>query len=228
MEYVYDFLGYDMGSQLSLVLYSLILGAVLGVIFDILRISRVLFTYRGNEGSIRRVSDTFLSVITFIEDILFASVSAVLLILFCFKVNRGISRSFLLFGAAVGFILYYFTLGRLTNFAADAISRAIYTLFAFITKRCLLPIIRFIKKIFKGIFNATLGKLGTVLLAKIRVLRTKKVSRDLHLAIARLYIENKRKDNGDEANSNTNAGKARDLHRFYHTDNHPRRNSNRI
>ena len=217
-----------MGRQLSLVLYSLILGAVLGVVFDILRVSRVLISYRGNEGRIRRVSDTFLSVIAFIEDILFASVSAVLLILFCFKVNRGISRSFILFGAAVGFVLYYFTLGRLTSLAANAISRAIYTLFAFIAKRCLLPIIRFIKKILKGIFDTTLGKLGTVLLAKIRALHTKKVSRDLHLAIARLYIENKRKDNEDEANSNTDAGKARNLHRIYHTDNHPRRNSNRI
>ncbi len=228
MEYVYGFLGYDMGRQLSLVVYSLILGAILGIIFDVLRISRVLLTYRGNGGRIRRVSDTFLSAIAFIEDIFFASVSAALLILFCFKVNRGISRSFLLFGAAVGFILYYFTVGRLTSLASNAISRAIYALFAFLTKRCVFPIIRFIKKIFKKIFDATLGKLGRRLLAKIRELRTKKVSRDLHAAIARLYIENNRKDDGDETNSNTHAGKDHDLHGVYYNGNHPRRNSNRI
>ncbi len=228
MEYVYGFLGYDMGDQLSLVFYSLILGAILGIIFDVLRISRVLLSYRGDGGKIRRVSDTVLSVISFIEDILFASVSAVLLILFCFKVNRGISRSFLLFGAALGFILYYFTVGRLTSLAANAISRAIYALFSFITKRCIVPVLRFIKNIFKKAFDATLGKLGEKSLAKIRELRTKKVSRDLHLAIARLYIENKRKDDEDETNSYTNAGKNSNLHGIYHNGNHPRRNSNRI
>ena len=228
MEYVYRFLGYDMGYQFSLVLYSLILGAILGVLFDALRISRILLTYRGVGSKIRHVSDTFLSAITFIEDILFASVCAVVLILFCFKVNRGISRSFILFGSGVGFTLYYFTVGRLTSLAANAISRAFYAIFAFITKRCIYPIIRFIIKILKKMFDATLGKFSRNVLVKIRALRTKNVSRDLHKLIARLYIENNRKDNGDETNSHTYAGEACDFHGIYHNDNHPRRNSNRI
>lgn len=228
MEGVYNFLGYDMPRQLMLVLYALMLGASLGAVFDVLRISRSLLSYRGAGETFKQISEAVISIVTFFEDIIFAFICSFAFIVFCFKANNGKSRFFILLGAVLGFIIYILTVGRLTRLATDLISRTLYKILSFLYNRCLLPLLRFSGRILKKMFDFTLGRLANTVFAKIVMLNTKKVSRELHRKISRLYIENNRKDNGDETNSHTNARKARDFHSIHNNDSHPRRNTDRI
>ena len=71
MQYVYDFLGYDIERQLGLMLYALILGAVLGAVFDVLRVTRVVVAYRGDDKT-GKPFQKIVFALCLIEDIAFA------------------------------------------------------------------------------------------------------------------------------------------------------------
>lgn len=83
--------------QFPVVLYSLALGALLGVFYDVFRIIR-LFANPKN-----------LSV--FIQDIIYFLVSGFITFLFVLILNYGESRFYILAGEALGWILYHISLG---------------------------------------------------------------------------------------------------------------------
>ena len=80
-------------------LFALLFGAVLGVFYDLFRISRIAL--RQN------------AVAIFIEDLFFWIVASVATFLFLLFENSGEVRVYLLLGVVLGAILYYFTLGIL-------------------------------------------------------------------------------------------------------------------
>ena len=81
-------------------LYSFLVGALIGLIYDFFRISRVLF----GKGRVK----------IFFEDLVFCLMSAVLLCVFIFNATMGMIRLFAFCGIAVGFFFHYFTFGKLT------------------------------------------------------------------------------------------------------------------
>ena len=81
-------------------LYSFFVGALIGLIYDFFRISRVLF----GKGRVK----------IFFEDLVFCLMSAVLLCVFIFNATMGMIRLFAFCGIAVGFFFHYFTFGKLT------------------------------------------------------------------------------------------------------------------
>ena len=87
-----------MGGQITAFLYSLLLGAVLCLFYDIIRATR------------KAGADSFFAV--FIGDILFWIISAVAVFIFLVSVTNGEIRGYILFSAAVGFMLYRFTVGK--------------------------------------------------------------------------------------------------------------------
>lgn len=124
------------GEPLSF-LYALLLGIVLGVVWDVFRTMRV---WRGGDAGQsvwsnklrsynrrrspypilriqkkcpgeQHVSHHFLW--TFFEDLLFMLIAGISFLLFCFDINMGIVRWYLLLGVIAGFLLYYHTIGRL-------------------------------------------------------------------------------------------------------------------
>lgn len=81
-------------------LFSLLFGVILSALYDVVRIIRFLgFT---------KIWQIILS------DILYFVFSAFLTVLFSLPFNKGAVRYFVIFGEAVGFIVYRFTVGEYT------------------------------------------------------------------------------------------------------------------
>lgn len=224
MQGVYNFLGYNIQAQLKLLLYALILGAALGAVFDLFRVTRVFASYSSVEREVRPKWSMY--VLCFIEDITFGAIAAVALVLFCFKANGGASRGYILFGALVGFTVYLLSIGRLTSRISKSLAILFYRILAFTKTRIILPTVVKFKKVFRRIYRITLGRAVEFISHRIHILRTKKTSRELLAAISRLYI--KRKDNGDETVSHANAGEARRVRSLHNIDSHPRISADRI
>ncbi|MBQ8296322.1 MAG: spore cortex biosynthesis protein YabQ [Ruminococcus sp.] len=83
--------------QLILLGLSCLFGAVLGVCYDFFRAARVIFPHN--------------SWLVIIEDILFMCGYAVFLTSFSSAAARGEFRFYFVIGNAIGFILYFFTVG---------------------------------------------------------------------------------------------------------------------
>ena len=84
----------------------------------------------------------------FITDILYFLVITPIFMIFLYHQNNGIVRWFILFGAILGFLLYYFTLGKLIISVSEYIAFAVKVVFMhiiFFISRPFVPIARFIK-----------------------------------------------------------------------------------
>jgi len=151
---------------LLLLLYSLAVGAFLGVLWDIFRIIRIICYGKRKSGSFAPIrlpssekdvsralklchSQKFLSlsgIFIFLSDIIFCLTAAVSVIILLFHLNGGEIRGFALFGAALGFTAYYFTLGKLTVLFSDYIIRGIKRLILLILSVTVIPIIKLLRK----------------------------------------------------------------------------------
>ena len=83
--------------QISVVAYALVLGAVLGIFYDIFRIVRLLCGAR-NLG-------------IFIHDVIYFLISGLVTFLFVLLFNFGESRFYILAGEALGWCLYHVSVG---------------------------------------------------------------------------------------------------------------------
>ena len=90
-------MGISLAAQTAYFLWSLVLGLVLGVLYDALRAARMI-TGAGKKC-------------VMVSDILFFTVCGVLTSLFALPFNKGSVRGFILFGEAAGFLAYRLTLG---------------------------------------------------------------------------------------------------------------------
>lgn len=88
-------------------LAAIAVGAVIGAMYDVFRIIRVVFT----GGRIR----------LFFEDVLFCVMAALVFTVFMFNATMGVVRMFVAVGALFGFFAYRFTLGLFTVRAARAV-----------------------------------------------------------------------------------------------------------
>ena len=96
--------------------WSVPLGALLGAVYDVIRFFRVLlgidvrtpFASRG-----RRCGKWVAYVLVALGDFLFWCIAAVCMCVFFFLTGDGRMRAHALFGAFIGFELYYHTVGRL-------------------------------------------------------------------------------------------------------------------
>lgn len=86
--------------QIRFLLYSVIVGVFLSFLYDFFKVSRVLFS---------KMPDA----VIFVEDLIFTLICTVVYIIFIYAANLGIPRFFSALGAAVGFSICYFTLGKL-------------------------------------------------------------------------------------------------------------------
>ncbi len=86
-------------SNIFILVSSIIIGFLLGVLYEFFRFIRSLGFKK------------FYQV--FIQDIVFTLISGLLIFIFTFWVNQGVMRSYELLGILLGFIIYYFTFGSL-------------------------------------------------------------------------------------------------------------------
>ena len=142
-----------------LLLASFLLGVGMGVLYDCIRIQRVLFgicryTKAANAPAF---CPTFLKVqkkragkgkeiikasFLVLQDVVFCLAAGILVSILLFYRNDGVFRGFVLIGAALGFVAYYFTVGRLVISASEYIVFAIRTAFLYVVYYVSLPFIR--------------------------------------------------------------------------------------
>lgn len=135
------------------IFYSVGIGVLIGGIYDIFRMIRMVFTLPGIISDERREgrhrSRLCVDFIVFLCDLLFFLAAAVVSAIFIFYVNNGRIRGIALFGSLLGFIAYYNSIGRLVSLISGSIIRGIYRVIFFIRKRILLPIFKATVFIFK-------------------------------------------------------------------------------
>ena len=114
-------------SEVSKFLFFILVGSMIGITFDIFRIIRKCF----------KTSD----LITYIHDILFLLISAVILLTSIFIINNGELRGYILIGIIIGLILYFILLSKhIINISTKII--------LFLKKLILKPIIKLLKKLY--------------------------------------------------------------------------------
>lgn len=102
-------------SDLLTALYGFIFGCLIGIVYDFFRVFRLMF----HVGTVR----------LFIEDFMFSVFLAASVFAFCFLFNSGKIRFFYLLAALLGWICYYFTVGRLVYRGMKAVFGKIRLLF---------------------------------------------------------------------------------------------------
>ncbi len=111
---------FTLADQTVYFLYSLLFGVILSALYDVVRI-------------IRFIGATKLWQII-LSDVLYFFVCAFLTVLFAMPFNKGSVRYFAVFGEAVGFILYRFTLGEYFAYVYSFVIRVISRLFKIFIK----------------------------------------------------------------------------------------------
>lgn len=132
-------------SQLSFVLlaiYSFLFGILLGVAYDVIRIQRVLLgveyktgkrriNYRDIELPIikkkaylkhKNISKGILNVYIALGDILFVTLCGVMTVLVAYAYNSGRIRAVILICLITGFVIYYFTVGKIVMRLSELIA----------------------------------------------------------------------------------------------------------
>ena len=90
---------FSLSYECLIFLYSVILGAFLGVVFDVFRVIRAIVLHN--------------SFIVAFEDIIFILIWAFSLVVFSVELSGGIIRFFCFAGTFLGFAIYFFTIGKI-------------------------------------------------------------------------------------------------------------------
>ncbi len=168
----------DLSQELifSLLLKALILGAVLGVMYEPVRLSRLVLDVgdRKVRGRAERARSAFCTILTFLSDILFCLVFALVALLLTYNVSGGVFRGGVYFLMLIGLIVYRATLGRLTLFAQRWVARIIRSVVRGAIKIIFIPL-RAIFLLFSRIYALTIG----AFLGKIRYKRKQRLEQKL-------------------------------------------------
>ena len=111
---------FSTSEELRLFLLSCAAGAVIGVFFDIFRALRLLFRHNW--------------LLVLIEDLVFLCSYAVFVSAFASAEARGELRVYFFIGNALGFTVYYFTLGNIVLRTLSKVFAAVRKLLVFILK----------------------------------------------------------------------------------------------
>lgn len=174
----------SLSGQATYFLLSLVLGLAFGAAYDVLRALRVFTKAKGARSA---------------ADALFFVLCGVLTSLFALPLNKGGVRGFILFGEAVGFLTYRFTLGSIMG--------KFYSLVSVFLRNILQKVSEFLEKIFNLLLKAgafMLYNIGVLIdrfraMAK-RITDTKRKSRRTRVGNRR-----KHKDRSNEQKRNSKA-----------------------
>ena len=160
--------------QLLNIVYSVILGLILGALYDIIRkihVSCGIASYSGGKSVMKAGKIPFL--IFFLTDFVYMLSVTALYSLYVYWADNARFRTYLLISAALGFYIYYSTVGRAVMLFSE-------TLVAFIRRLIRILIITPVKfivgvvfKSVKFIYALTLGKLINAFRCAIIRSRTK-------------------------------------------------------
>ena len=134
----------SINNQLFLFLLSVFFGFVIGFFYDFL----VIF---------RKIIKHFKFMVQ-IEDLIYWTISDLLLFFIMLKENHGEIRGFLILGSFIGMILYFFAVSKIFLKISDKILSLIKKLLI-VTFKILFTPIGYVLKLFKKIFDLTIGNI---------------------------------------------------------------------
>lgn len=163
--------------QLSVFLYSFGLGFLLGVLYDFFRMLRMIFPFG--------------RTLTFIQDFLYVIICAFATFCFALVLNDGRIMFYIFFGEALGWIIYYFSVGVLVMRAVNSAISSI---------RCLSRVIAAaIKRPLNFVFSKI--KIATSKLGAKTKINSKKVAKNANFLLKKsrgmLYTLNRVICSGD-------------------------------
>ena len=196
-----------MNHDLSVLIYSVICGVLMGVIYEALRIIRVtVFPFKigkqisepkrlpagSAETAIllleRDCKEKAASVVlTAICDILFGVISGICAAVLLFHTNNGEIRWFAMMGCAIGFSAYMLTLGK-------------------IVLRIYVKVKALVFKVIKKILSLILAPIIIPLKATVRVLRKRIIKRRAKKTLLKLLKENSKENERDSSESDNCEG----------------------
>ena len=159
-------------------LAALVLGAALGLLFDLIRFPRILLERNRDHGkeptSAPLRKRRAVGVAVFLEDFLFCQLAAVCLILLFYERNNGKIRPFAFFLALIGFVGYRVTLGKPVAWLLNAVSRLVHRAVRWVLMQIFRPIRKAV------LFLRGIGqKYFTRLLARAEQKRRKRFSKKM-------------------------------------------------
>lgn len=126
---------FSLSDQTAYFLRSLVLGLLLGVLYDVVRAIRMLC----RAGRVHLM----------ISDVLFFTLCGVITSLFALPFNKGDVRAFIVFGEAVGFLSYRLTLGGIMG--------KFYAFLSAVLRRIVQKTRKILEKIFDFLLKAAAG-----------------------------------------------------------------------
>lgn len=126
-----------------LVFYSLCVGAAVEIVYEVFRFI-VAFLFCISVNSKRK--SKFYIIFRFLLDILFSLIYTVITVIFIYGANNGAVRYFILLFSAIGFLISYYTLGKLLSYLENRASHSLYRLIIFTyekIRRLLRPVTAF-------------------------------------------------------------------------------------
>lgn len=138
--------------QATATLWSVVIGASLGVLYDLFRLSRALVGVRYSDRFSARLAavrlpligcmpsnreprkrgEFFRNLYVAIGDVIFFLCASVVVTVFLYHINNGILRWYLAAGMIFGFVLYYFSVGKLTVLLSEPFAFAVHSLFRYL------------------------------------------------------------------------------------------------
>ena len=132
---------FSLSDECLIFLYSIILGAVLGVVFDVFRVIRAVIPHN--------------SFFVAFEDIIFMLIWTFSLVIFSVELSGGNIRFFCFVGSFLGFIIYFFSVGKIVitfiRSVSSLIRRLLNAIFGRIygfLRRCFVSVCQKVKSFF--------------------------------------------------------------------------------
>ncbi len=145
-------MGITIAGQTWLFLRSIVLGAGLGVCYDLFRILRIALPHPAPA--------------VLAEDLLFSMICAGATFCYMLAADSGQIRLFVLIGEGIGFLLYYCTIGTLVIRVSRGIIRAVRWVLHILWRIFIAPVVRLLEKT---------GILGRKVLDKCSIILKKQV-----------------------------------------------------
>ena len=147
----------DLSQELiaTLILYSLVCGVCLGVLYEVARFIRCLVLGGDKVGTLRAV---IAATISFLSDLVFIILCAACGILITFEMCDGVFRGVVYVGIALGLLIYRVTLGMLTSVLVERLANVVKRMMRWVFRMAILPF-RVIKFLIVGLYALTIGKI---------------------------------------------------------------------
>lgn len=114
-------MNYSISAELQFFIVSIISGAILLVVYDILRILRRVIKHG--------------KFLVAVQDLIFWICASVFIFLMMYKENNGVIRGFCIIGMAIGSILYHYTLSTVFVDLVTKLIKALISPIAYVVKR---------------------------------------------------------------------------------------------